>query len=265
MQVFVGTSGWSYDAWRGLFYPEDLPKSKWLGYYASRFSTVEIDATFYRIPTEKTCAGWAAQVPDGVRFALKASRNITHRARLRGAGDTVSFFAERIRGLGDRLGPVLYQLPPTLRKDAGRLRDFLETLPDGQAAAFEFRHPSWFDDEVYGLLRSAKAALCIAESDDLRTPWVTTAPFGYLRLRRQDVDDEALHRWADRIRGAAWSECFVYFKHEEGAGGIRLATALTDLLSGVVTIPCDRDGLPPSSSAAPGARPPGQASPSRAV
>ena len=232
MQTWIGTSGWNYDAWKGHFYPEDLPKAKRLTYYAERFSSVEINSTFYRIPDATTFERWSAETPPKVRFAVKASQRITHRARLREAGDTVTFFAERARVLGDKLGPVLYQLPPNLKKDVPRLQAFLSQLPAEQSAAFEFRHESWFDDELSAALSTAGAALCVADSDDLEVPLVATASFGYLRLRKADYDSRALDRWATQIQNAGWSEVFVYFKHEDEARGTRLAEDLRTRLGG---------------------------------
>ena len=169
MRVRIGTSGFSYKEWKGSFYPEDLPASAMLSFYASRFPTVEINNTFYRMPTASVLSSWAEQVPDGFTFALKASQRITHRARLKDAGDSVEFFFRVATTLGDRLGPVLFQLPPNLKKDLPRLSDFLRLLPAGSRSAFEFRHVSWFEDHVFDALRAAGAALCVAE-DEARGP-----------------------------------------------------------------------------------------------
>jgi uncharacterized protein YecE (DUF72 family) len=227
MRVHCGTSGYNYDAWKGHFYPEKLAKSKMLGYYASQFSTVEINYTFYRMPAEKTLTGWAAQVGDGFRFALKASQRITHQKRIVGTEDDVDYFCKTARALGGKLGPILFQLPPNLKADAAKLHDFLETLPRDLEHAFEFRHASWFDERVYQLLRDAGVALCIADTDDLETPLVRTVPYGYLRLRREDYDDAAIAKWAERISGAGYGgDVFVYFKHEDQALGPKFARAL---------------------------------------
>ena len=230
MRIRLGTSGYSYKEWKGPFYPEDLPAAGMLGFYARRFSTVEINNTFYRMPTASVLANWAEQVPDGFTFALKASQRITHRSRLKEAGESVAFFYQVAATLGDRLGPVLFQLPPNLKKDLPRLSAFLPLLPAGSRAAFEFRHVSWFDDEVYGVLREAGAALCIAEDEDLATPLVSTTGWGYLRLRRQDYGPETLAAWAARVREQAWSDAFVYFKHEDNANGPRFAEELVNIL-----------------------------------
>ena len=229
MTVHVGTSGYNYEAWRGSFYPEDLSSKKMLRYYAERFDTVEINYSFYRKPTAKILEGWAAQVPERFRFALKAWQRITHQKRLRETGELVSSFAEAARVLGPRLAPVLYQLPPNLKGDVPLLRDFLNPLPRDLRAAFEFRHASWFTDETYSALRDAGAALCVAESDELATPAVRTADFGYLRLRRLDYDAAALARWAEFVKGSP-GDVFVYFKHEDEARGPAFANQFLPLL-----------------------------------
>jgi uncharacterized protein YecE (DUF72 family) len=231
MRAFIGTSGYNYDEWAGSFYPEKLAKTKRLPYYAARFPSVEINYSFYRLPSEKTLAGWAAQTPDGFRFVLKAWQVITHQMRLAGTAEQVALFHRRAATLGDKLGPVLYQLPPNLKKDAARLHAFLEELPAGARAAFEFRHESWFDDDTFRALRDHGAALCVAESEDLATPLVATAPFGYFRLRRQDYERASLAKWADRIRSANFSDgVYVFFKHEESATGPAWAADMRALL-----------------------------------
>jgi uncharacterized protein YecE (DUF72 family) len=229
--IHVGTSGYNYEAWRGSFYPENLSGKKMLAYYAERFSTVEINYSFYRKPTPKILQGWAAQVPEPFRFALKAWQRITHQKRLREAGEFVGAFAEAARTLGPRLAPVLYQLPPNLKADVPLLRDFLNQLPRDLKAAFEFRHQSWFAEETYSALRDAGAALCVAESDELATPVVRTATFGYFRLRRLDYDEVALRKWAREARSPDFTgDAYVYFKHEDEARGPAFATAFMQLL-----------------------------------
>ena len=223
MRLFTGTSGFSYKEWKGSFYPEDLPASEMLRYYAERLPAVEINNTFYRMPREETLAQWTGQVPAGFVFVLKASQRITHQKRLKEAGDSVDYFFRIAATLGDRLGPVLFQLPPNLKKDRPRLDSFLTTLPARTRAAFEFRHPSWFDDEIFEALRSRGAALCIAEDEELATPLVATADWGYARLRRQDYGDGDLQTRADLYRGQPWSDLFVFFKHEDGGRGPVLA------------------------------------------
>lgn len=231
MRALPGTSGFSYKAWKGSFYPEDLPDSEMLRYYSTRLPAVEINNTFYRMPRASLLESWAEQVPDGFTFALKATQQITHRKRLKDAQEAVSFFLQVATTLGDRLGPVLFQLPPNLKKDLPRLTDFLALLPPSSRSAFEFRHESWFDDEVFRALSSAGAALCWAEDEDLATPNESTAGWGYLRLRRPDYSGADLAAWAERIRAQPWSEAYVFFKHEEEGTGPRLAGELRRLLA----------------------------------
>jgi uncharacterized protein YecE (DUF72 family) len=227
MRVLTGTSGYNYDAWKGYFYPEKLAKSKMLGFYAEQLPTVEINYTFYRMPTEKTLAGWTAQVGEKFRFALKASQRITHQKRLVGAQADVDYFCQTARALGDKLGPILFQLPPNLKRDDAKLHDFLEGLPRNLEHAFEFRNASWFDERVYQLVRDAGMALCIADTDDLETPLVRTAPYGYLRLRREDYDEATIGKWAKRIAALGFErDVFVYFKHEDQALGPKFARVL---------------------------------------
>ena len=231
MRVFPGTSGFSYKAWKGSFYPEDLPDSEMLRFYSSRLPAVEINNTFYRMPRATLLESWAEQVPDGFSFSLKASQQITHRKRLKDAGEAVSFFLQVATTLGDRLGPVLFQLPPNLKKDLPRLVDFLAALPRSFRAAFEFRHESWFDEEVFAALSDAGAALCWAEDEDLATPHRPTAGWGYLRLRRADYGETEIAEWAARIRGETWTDAWVFFKHEDEGTGPRLAGRLRELLA----------------------------------
>ena len=230
MRVLAGTSGYSYKEWKGSFYPEDLPADEMLRYYAARLPSVEINNTFYRMPRSAILARWAEQVPDGFRFALKASQQITHRKRLKDASDAVAYFFQVAATLGDRLGPALFQLPPNLKKDLPRLTDFLAILPPASRCAFEFRHESWFEDDVFEALRTRGGALCVAEDEELATPFVATAGWGYLRLRRQDYGDEDLRERAGRVLSQPWSEAYVFFKHEEGATGPKLAERLMSIL-----------------------------------
>lgn len=226
MKVACGTSGWSYPPWRGSFYPEKHPTAKMLAFYGERLGTVEVNNTFYRMPKEEVLRGWAAEVPATFRFALKSPQRITHQLRLADAADSVLRFATVARALGAKIGPILFQLPPFLRKDAERLRSFLGVWKDnggGLDAAFEFRHASWFDDEVFGLLRDHGVALCLAEGESIDTPVVATAGWGYLRLRKVEYTDAELDAWVGRIRQQAWAHAYVYFKHEDGATGPRLA------------------------------------------
>jgi len=227
VDIWVGTSGFSYPEWRGSFYPEKMPTAKMLPYYAERLRTVEINNTFYRMPKADMLAAWAQTTPAAFRFAPKAPQQITHKQKLVGSAEAVDYFVRALAAFGDKLGPVLFQLPPFLRQDLPRLVDFLALLPKTLRAAFEFRHASWFDDAVYEALRSHGAGLCIAEAEDLATPLVPTASWGYLRLRRTDYDDAALAAWAKKVEALAgtWSEAFVYFKHEEAGIGPKLAAA----------------------------------------
>ena len=229
--IHVGTSGYNYQAWRGSFYPEDLPARKMLSYYASQLSTVEINYSFYRKPTAKILQNWAAQVTPGFRFALKAWQRITHQKRLKDCGEFVTAFAEVARTLGPQLAPVLYQLPPNLKADLPLLREFLLQLPRDLKAAFEFRHPTWFADETWAALHDHGAALCIAESEDLSTPVVRTAPFGYFRLRRLDYSEADLRKWAEAVKQGFADDVFVYFKHEDEARGPAFAKAFLPLLN----------------------------------
>jgi len=223
MRVAVGTSGFAYKEWKGSFYPDDLPASGMLAFYSSRFPTVEINNTFYRMPTEKVLLQWAAQVPDEFSFVLKASQRITHHARLKNVDELLEYFTRTASVLGPKLGPTLFQLPPNMKQDVARLRDFLALLPRRWRAAFEFRHASWFDDETYAALRERDAALCVADTDDDEGHVVATAAWGYLRLRREAYDDAALEAWAERVAAQPWTEAVVFFKHEDEATGPALA------------------------------------------
>ena len=238
MRIAVGTSGYAYKEWKGSFYPADLPADGMLRFYGSRFSAVEINNTFYRMPTEKVLVGWAADVPDGFTFVLKASQRITHRKRLKDAGEEVAYFLRTANVLGPKLGPTLFQLPPNLKQDLPRLVDFLSHIPDTWRAAFEFRHASWLDDEVFAALKARNAALVIADTDPeegetepLRIPAVATADCGYLRLRRAEYTKADLERWATTITSQPWKDAFVFFKHEEAGAGPRLAEEFRALLS----------------------------------
>jgi uncharacterized protein YecE (DUF72 family) len=232
MHHWIGTSGFQYAEWKGNFYPEDLPAAKMLPFYADRFSTTEINYTFHRIPSPRTIDNWKALTPANFRFALKAPQKITHWSKLRDCADTVEYFYRVISGLGERLGPVLFQLPPTFKKDADALRSFLRELPT-MRGAFEFRHESWFDDEILGLLEGRNIALCIADTDALETPQKMTADYGYLRLRREDYKKSDVARWAKFVsgQGRAWKDVFVYFKHEESGMGPKLAQQMIQMLA----------------------------------
>jgi uncharacterized protein YecE (DUF72 family) len=216
MQIHVGTSGYSYKEWKGSFYPKDLPADQFLRFYAEHLGTVEINNTFYRMPTPKLLEGWAAEVPEPFKFAIKAPQRITHAGKLQNAGGELETFVNTASILGSRLGPLLFQLPPFFRKDAARLDAFLSKVPKGVRAAFEFRHTSWFDDETWAILRAHGVALCVAEGESLESPLVPTAECGYVRLRRDAYPDDVLATWAQRILAQPWREAFVYLKHDDG-------------------------------------------------
>jgi uncharacterized protein YecE (DUF72 family) len=221
MRYWVGTSGYNYPEWKGSFYPETLPAAKMLPYYAERFSTVEINYTFYRTPNEKILAGWDQATPPTFKLTLKAPKRITHDARLRDCADRVRQFLETAAVLGPKLGALLFQLPPNLKKDLALFDAFLDAFPPRVCAAFEFRHVSWLDEEVYERLRARNLALCVAESEKLSTPPVVTADYGYFRLRDEGYTPDDIARWADVIteKTSGCSDVFVYFKHEEAGKG----------------------------------------------
>lgn len=230
MNLYVGTSGYSYKEWKGTFYPEDLPQKQMLRYYGERFRAVEINNTFYRMPKPDVLEGWAEEVPADFKFVLKASQRITHFQRLKDTDGSVAYLLKVAAALKDRLGPLLFQLPPYLKKDAPRLREFLKLLPNEPRAAFEFRHQSWFDAEVFDLLREHQAVLCIAEAEnDLEIPFVSTSHWGYLRLRRPDYGDPELRAWGERVREQKWREAFIFFKHEEEGKGPAMAKRFLEL------------------------------------
>ena len=230
MRMLTGTSGFSYKEWVGPFYPEKTPASAMLRYYAERFPTVEINNTFYRMPDTALLERWAQEVPAGFAFTLKAPQRITHIKRLKDTASDVAEFTRRAVVLGDRLGMLLFQLPPSLRKDLPRLRDFLAALPPERRVAVEFRHASWHDDEVYETLRARGAALCVMEDDDEEaSPFVVTSEDAYLRLRRTQYTEDDLRAWADRIAAQPLERAWVYFKHEDEALAPRFARQLEEL------------------------------------
>lgn len=233
MRTWVGTSGYNYPEWKGSFYPEKMPAAKMLPFYAAAFSTVEINYTFYRVPNEKTLAGWSRETPDGFRLTLKAPKRITHIAKLHDCADLLQYFLKTAGTLGPKLGAILFQLPPYFRKDLRVFDEFLALLPTGCCAAFEFRHASWMDAEVFARLRARNLALCIADSEKFSTPLEITADYGYFRLRDEGYTPEDLCRWAATIRtsAAACSDVFVYFKHEEAGKGPQFARRLLDALA----------------------------------
>jgi uncharacterized protein YecE (DUF72 family) len=227
--VRIGTSGYSYAEWKGNFYPEKMAAKDMLRFYAERFPTVEINNTFYRLPTEKVLSGWAEQVPESFTFVIKASKRITHDKRLKECGDLLTYLLQVTSTLGSRLGPLLFQLPPNFKKDVPRLKSFFDDMPERRRMAVEFRHASWFDDEVYDTLRAHGAALCVADTgEEPAAPLVATTDWGYLRLRREDFSDTDLCDWARRIREQPWSDAFVFLKHEEEGKGPKLAARLME-------------------------------------
>ena len=231
MRLHVGTSGYNFPEWKGTFYPAKIKPPEMLPYYAGRLSTVEINYTFYRMPTAKTVAGWNAAVSDGFTFVLKTPQRITHMARLRDVDDSLRFFTETVRPLGAKLGPILVQLPPNFKQDLARLKDFLTLFPADLRCAFEFRNASWFADTTYEALRTANAALCVADTEDGHTPLQATADFGYFRLRDEGYQEKELETWAETVKdlGKQWTEAFVFFKHEESGEGPRLAQRFATL------------------------------------
>jgi uncharacterized protein YecE (DUF72 family) len=231
--ILIGTSGYNYPEWKGSFYPADLPASKMLPYYASHFPTVEINATFYRMPTPKTVTAWAQQVPSSFRFTLKAPRRITHDKRLKDVADALHAFCGAAGELGPQLAALLFQLPPNFKKNLETFDRFLDTLPPKVCAAFEFRHESWWDEEVYARLRARNLALCIADSEARSTPPVTTADYTYFRLRDEGYQDEDIKRWTTVVRelDPRMTDVFVYFKHEDEGKGAAFGERMIALLS----------------------------------
>jgi uncharacterized protein YecE (DUF72 family) len=245
MRLHVGTSGYNFPEWKGSFYPPKLPTAKWLEYYATQLHTVEINYTFYRMPSVATVAGWDAATPADFTFVLKAPQRITHIARLKNIDDPLRFFLEVARRLGPKLGPILFQLPPNFKKDVEHLGDLLTQFPADLKCAWEFRHASWFDTEVYDVLRTANAALCVADTDEGTTPLEATADFGYVRLRDEGYDKKALEEWVGKVRtlGKDWSDAYVFFKHEGKGEGPKLAAKFSALYD--VTPPTVPGTAPP--------------------
>jgi uncharacterized protein YecE (DUF72 family) len=219
-KLLAGASGYSFKEWKGDFYPADMKPEGMLAWYAERLPTVEINNTFYQMPKASVLQGWAASTPASFRFAIKASRRITHMARLKAdsAADSVGYLYKNLAALGEKRGPVLFQLPPFMKKDLPRLEEFLKLLPDGHQAAFEFRNDSWFADDVYSALQAAGASLCHSEREDnTPPPLIETAPWGYVRLRLESYSDTDLQAWARRLEATGWRQIHVYFMHEPTA------------------------------------------------
>lgn len=220
MRLFAGASGYSFKEWKGAFYPPDMKPEGMLRYYGARLPTVEINNTFYQLPKVSVLENWAAATPDGFRFAIKASRRITHLSRLKveSAADPLAYLYKTLGALGPKLGPVLFQLPPMLKLDLPRLEAFLALLPPNHCAAFEFRSDTWFRDDVYAALKNAGAALCVSEREDNGPPpLVETATWGYVRLRLEQYSDKDLQQWAARLLATEWREIYAYFMHEPTA------------------------------------------------
>jgi len=230
MKLHVGTSGYSYKEWKGNFYPEDLPAKEMLSYYSSRLPAVEINNTFYRLPQPGMIENWKAQVPARFRFSIKATQRITHIKRLNNVADETKYLLETASLLAQRLGVVLFQLPPNMKKDFERLKNFLDLLPVEVRTAFEFRHETWFDDEVFGLLREHDCALVVSDTDEKPLTGITgTAKWGYLRLRRTAYEENDLVEWLRRVREQKWKDAFVFFKHEDEGTGPKLAAQFLEL------------------------------------
>ncbi len=230
MKFFVGTSGYGYKEWKGSFYPEKLPQKEMLAYYANHFSAVEVNYTFRRLPRQSVVKSWTQEVPTSFRFVLKAPQVVTHFKRLQNTKKETNDFLRIAASLTKRQGPVMFQLPPNFKKDVPRLDAFLRSIRGRAKTAFEFRHPSWFDDDVFDCLRRHKSALCVADSEDLpATDLVRTANWGYVRLRRERYTDKALRKWIAEIRSQRWNEVYVFFKHEDSAAGPKFATRFLKL------------------------------------
>lgn len=230
MNLFVGTSGYAYKEWKGPFYPDDLPEKRMLQYYGAQFRTVEINNTFHQMPKASILEAWAAQVPEQFRFVLKAPQRITHFQRLRDVEDAVSYLYDVTSVLKQRLGALLFQLPPGMKRDLPLLRDFLALLPPKRRISLQFHHESWLDDEVYALLKNCNVAMCLVDAEDyLEIPPVATADWGYLRLRRPDYGVRELAKWLKLVREQPWRDVFLFFKHEEKAKGPLLAKRFLEL------------------------------------
>src|ERR1035438_2371389 len=228
-KIYAGTSGWAYATWKPDFYPAKLASAKFLGHYSSRLNTVEVNYTFRHFPTEKLLRGWMAATPADFKFAIKANQKITHIKRLKDVAEFAAEFVASLQPLDaeNKLGPVLFQLPPYLKCDVALLKDFIGSLPRNLRSAFEFRHASWFCEETYQAMRDANVALCLAESEKLETPDVQTADFVHLRLRKEDYSPEARKAVMDKVSGLAKKgDVFVFFKHEDTPEGAWNAEAL---------------------------------------
>lgn len=232
MKFYVGTSGFSYKEWKGVFYPEDLADKKMLSYYAEHLNTVEINNTFYRLPNEALLRNWAEQVPDDFRFSIKASQKITHVKRLKDTADEETLFLVNVcEALGRKNGVLLFQLPPNMKKDIERLKRFLGVIGERARVAFEFRHESWFESDVFDCMRDHHAAFCVADADnELDVPFVGTTEWGYLRLRREQYTDTDLSKWMKDVKAQSWETAYIFFKHEDKGIGPRLAERFMQMI-----------------------------------
>jgi uncharacterized protein YecE (DUF72 family) len=230
MSLYVGTSGYSYKEWKGSFYPEKIAPGEMLSYYASRLHAVELNNTFYRLPQKSMIENWKSQVPANFRFSVKAPRLITHFRRLKDAGRETRLMLNAVSALEDRLGAVIFRLPEEMKKDLKRLETFLKVLPADTPAVFDFRHPTWFDDEVVALLRSQRCVLCVSDIEDLPASYeYKTADWGYVRLRRVKYTKAELVKWIKRIKAHQWKDTYVFFKHEDEGTGPKLAAQFVEL------------------------------------
>jgi uncharacterized protein YecE (DUF72 family) len=241
MQLYVGTSGYSYKEWKGSFYPEKIPAKEMLSYYATRLPAVEINNTFYRLPQKSVLENWKEQVPAGFKFSVKTSQRITHFKRLREVEEETRFFFDTIQALEDRLGVVLVQLPPNMKKDLERLKTFVELLPPGAPVSFEFRHPSWFEDDVIEMLSRHNLPLCVSDTDEMPVHHIDrTADWGYLRLRRVIYSETHVSDWLERVRAQNWKAAYVFFKHEDEGTGPRLAAQFIAAAQAAGVIPAEQ-------------------------
>jgi len=237
MEISVGTSGYSYKEWKGTFYPEKISPKEMLHSYSAHFSTVEINNTFYHMPTETVLSGWADQVPDGFVFAFKAPQIITHIKRLKNVESETKYLFKTLSMLGSKLGPVLFQFPKTFPAEVQELKSFLSLLPRTMSFAFEFRNSSWLNGTILDLLREKGCSLCTPDSDEnAASEIISTASWGYLRLRRVDYAENELSRWMKRILSQKWQRAFVFFKHEEETGkGPDMAIRFCELVDSLKT------------------------------
>lgn len=230
MKIYTGTSGYGYKEWKGIFYPEKIQPKDMLHFYAERLNTVEVNYTFHHMPTVAGITSWAEQVPDDFIFSLKAPQVITHFKLLKNVSEEATYFFKTMSLLGEKTGPALFQLPGSFRANPAVLEEFLRLVPKNIPCAFEFRSKSWFGKDILDLLRAQGCSLCTADWDEHPAEEIiSTAPWGYLRLRRSDYTDDGLAQWLERVLAQKWEKAFVFFKHEEGAKGPELARRFQEL------------------------------------